>query len=518
MRNVAVLLLLGALAWFGMGTAHAANNTTCVNSTTSTRTAAMSACQTWTSGSSSSSCLNNASFSGFSAGTCAGSQTTTQVFIKATNSATKIADGTFWTGTISVAYTAPSCTSPAHYQASSDSCVTCPAGQTWSTSNFSCVDPAACLARNADAKNPNAIVGGGAGTCIAGCTYKFVANTSTTIVSTGGNGNVVSSGQFQFDGTVCQTAPPAGFDPNIAQQQCVAAGSGQTMCIKPDGQHCYTASTGRQICWTPGETGSKTDNNVLQIRGPGTTAPAPPTIPNDTLTVSGTQTNTSATTTSGTVTTNVTNYVTGSGTTPPVGTPSGEPGDGSGGAKSSGTCGGASQNPCDTAGSASGSCSVAPTYTGDPVLGAILIQEWKNHCTANGNAPTEGACGTGGAVGSYVCTGDQSLCTINLHALEEKCRVAAKDSALHSDAVAGNAFADEGNGPSIFSSGVGVGQNLDGSRISLGGGTLIPDITLEGVHWSPPPEFDQTIALVKAILIAAFTLLAMLIAGGSRET
>ncbi|MEN9184206.1 hypothetical protein WH163_21955 [Xanthomonas vesicatoria] len=47
----------------------------------------------------------------------------------------------------------------------------------------------------------------------------------------------------------------------VKDQDCVQSGT-LTMCIRSDGKQCATASTGKQFCWSPGESGvKKADNN-----------------------------------------------------------------------------------------------------------------------------------------------------------------------------------------------------------------------------------------------------------------
>ncbi|WDK56294.1 hypothetical protein JH296_10595 [Xanthomonas campestris pv. campestris] len=47
----------------------------------------------------------------------------------------------------------------------------------------------------------------------------------------------------------------------VKDQDCVKSGT-LTMCIRADGKNCATASTGKQFCWSPGESGvKKADNN-----------------------------------------------------------------------------------------------------------------------------------------------------------------------------------------------------------------------------------------------------------------
>ncbi|KNX93798.1 hypothetical protein XvhCFBP2543_22295 [Xanthomonas vasicola] len=52
-----------------------------------------------------------------------------------------------------------------------------------------------------------------------------------------------------------------GTGQGVKDQDCVQSGT-LTMCIRSDGKQCATASTGKQFCWSPGESGvKKADNN-----------------------------------------------------------------------------------------------------------------------------------------------------------------------------------------------------------------------------------------------------------------
>lgn len=381
----------------------------------------------------------------------------------------------------------------------------CSNGGVWDDVSHTCFDAAVCLAKEPiQSAYVTAIT---SSTCVDGCEFQAPGDSvSVTFPDLPGSPSISNVSGWTPTGSACAAGAPA---PTASKpQECVLASDGQTFCLKADGSHCASASTGRQICWRPGETGEKADGPVLQVRQAGQTPqpPVTPPPPGDTLVAGPTHV---ATTNVGptTITTNTTNYTTTQGTDAAPAN-DGESGDGSG----------APEGAPDPKNAASGGagCDAPPVYTGDPVLGNILIQSWRNRCNANGNKLTAGACGENGAVGAFECSNDEILCKIALVAQEKKCSDEYAVSQLHADAIAGDAFAEE-EGISIFQE-EGEGMELDGSRVQLAGGSLLPDFTLEGLQFTPPPEFDATIDLVKAILIGAFTLLAMLIAGGSRET
>lgn len=61
-------------------------------------------------------------------------------------------------------------------------------------------------------------------------------------------------------------------------QACTQQGN-LTQCVKPDGQHCATASSGKQFCWQPGENGIKASGNDAATKSPDGTTPKPPPLP-----------------------------------------------------------------------------------------------------------------------------------------------------------------------------------------------------------------------------------------------
>jgi len=262
--------------------------------------------------------------------------------------------------------------------------LSCPGGYAedpWSSGQ--CLDQQKCLARNAlpGFLNVGNIATSTTNRCLGGCEYKAVGG---SVCATLGS-QTACSADMDFSGNACsggtQTKEQAIAEKD-KKQECAPAGAGQTMCIKPDGQHCYTANSGKQICWGPGETGTKTSDNLAQKRDAGN-QPIPPNLnlPNgDTLQQSGTpttQTTTNVTNNSTTnITTTTTNYVTTNGTN--AGTSNnGEPADGSGTA------------PDDdgTSASGGGDCDTPPVVSGDVALNMVATQTWATRCAVEaGNA------------------------------------------------------------------------------------------------------------------------------------
>jgi len=199
-----------------------------------------------------------------------------------------------------------------------------------------CVDrQAACLAKNDTLPQPNTQIYTGQ-QCINGCVYG--ARSGKTGTTSDGTLAMIF-GEIGFTGATCSTNSPNPPDPNQENKAvCIPGNDGVKICSKPNGDTCYGASTGRFICWKPGEVGQKQDGNVVQKREPGTkNPPTPPTPPpGETVSQSSTPKTTTQTTINNTTnTTTTTNWTTGNGTNP-GGDPAGEPDDGSGGGEGDG--------------------------------------------------------------------------------------------------------------------------------------------------------------------------------------
>lgn len=244
------------------------------------------------------------------------------------------------------------------------------------------MDSQECLARNSSIFQGNKL-GPLTPSCLGGCEYAL----------TGGSVCVdrECSGRYEYTGNGCNgkpdDGPPDDAEDKGPDQSCKPAGDGQTFCLKPNGDHCHSASAGRQICWQPGETGEKNDGNTRQKRNAGDT-PIPPTnlqLPSgDSLTQNGspitTTTTTNTTTNTTNITTTTTNYTTTNGTNANGGGSTGsKQGENSDGSKGEG----------DGKGTATGGtdCKTPPIVTGDQVLGMVATQTWHARCaTEAGNA------------------------------------------------------------------------------------------------------------------------------------
>lgn len=239
-----------------------------------------------------------------------------------------------------------------------------------------CLTPQKCLARNVG------ITGDGVraweSKCISGCQIALQPGTGGPTTA---NGSTIWRGRFEYSGNVCeggvvQNPDPDGTrtDEKTKPQECVSTGPQSRACVKPNGDTCYTTQSGRQTCWKPGETGTKTDGPVLQKRDPGHQEGAPDVqIPNgDTAIKDGSTVKTTATKPDGsTVNTSTTNYVTNSGA---------NAGDNNQGEKDDGS-GEGREGKDGEKGSASSNCTTPPACNeGDSIGCAMLRQSWLNHC------------------------------------------------------------------------------------------------------------------------------------------
>lgn len=276
----------------------------------------------------------------------------------------------------------------------------CPTGTAWNPTNYTCdmscpggyaedawnpgqcLDAPKCLARNAlpGFLNVGPIPTSSTNKCVGGCEYKSVGGSVCTTLG----GVTQCAADMDFSGNPCGTSvmtKAQAVAEKDEKQKCTPAGSGQTFCVKPDGKQCYSSTSGRQVCWDPRETGQKTDSNVSQKRDAGNTPIAPNlNLPNgDTLTQTGTPTSTTTTIinngSTSIVTTTTTNYTTTNGTSPGP-SDNGEPADGSGQSDEDGT-----------SASGGGDCDTPPLVTGDVALNMVATQTWATRCAVEvGNA------------------------------------------------------------------------------------------------------------------------------------
>lgn len=371
----------------------------------------------------------------------------------------------------------------------------CTAPTTWDEASHTCADlDAACRQAKADSENPTSPMyiapGQGSGVawqqperCVGGCEWKDPAGIAHR-ATVGG----VSAywGVRRPTGVRCTLPAAAAGDPtpqaslpqNQPPQACMPAVNGLTMCIRKDGKHCATATTGKQLCWNPGETGTKTDGALAQKRDAGTPSPVvPPVAPPGTslnqtagpVTETNTITNGTSTSTS---TTTSTNYTTNTGTD--AGT--------TGSGEAAGTPGGT--------GSAAGS----------------------------GNSVSGGACGS-----NYACV---STDPVQCAALQEsqKARCAMESISGVASGTPTAITRDGHESASLTSSGRGIeqtigGSDLDTSGVQAGSGgacPVPPDVTIQGhlIHMDTT-KFCEWMQLGSFLVVLAATILSLKILGGS---
>lgn len=264
----------------------------------------------------------------------------------------------------------------------------CPVGKWWNETLNQCDEP--CESRNASLGGVNQPIKwatSNAAQCIAECKYQIVSDQQTRAVYAGGPGatpvqtGTLYGGIWEYTGEKCTVPPIKPKEEEKPKSECVPAGSGQTYCIRDDGQYCATSTSGRSICWAPGEQGEKTDGPITQESKQGQASPNPPegSSHQSTTVVNNTTSNVTTTTT-------INNYSTNSGA--PAGSSNqgstnnsdGTPGT-SGGGNGTGTGTGNGDDDGDENGSTGGgTCGSPPVNSGDPLLSQIAMQTWSTRC------------------------------------------------------------------------------------------------------------------------------------------
>lgn len=148
----------------------------------------------------------------------------------------------------------------------------CPAGQQWNGGTGNC--QASCSSRPSFA----GIYAGDAGSCQDGC--QFVPNISEGGITRYQVGDKIftRASVLEPTGSVC-TASPDDVPPD--SDACVTQGA-LTQCVRPDGQLCAVASSGKKFCWEAGENGIKASGNDAATKSPqGKEAKPPPLPPNN---------------------------------------------------------------------------------------------------------------------------------------------------------------------------------------------------------------------------------------------
>lgn len=348
-------------------------------------------------------------------------------------------------------------------------------------------------------------------TCVAGC--KVIGQMGST---TAGGVTVVTMKDRTYDGSTCaptitDPANPiaqANSDKHKAAEQkspeCTALANGQTGCVKPNGDYCATASSGKTFCWTPTETGEKKDGTQAQkktVKDQPVTQPSINVPDTEWQRLEGHQQTTCLGTTC--ITYNVTNF-----NQVPAGTAKNSTGnnapDGSGNPTGNGNKG---EEGKDSA-SDSGNCDTPPVCVGDTLKCLQLKFTWKINCHTEKNEVTNG--GTCAAGDIPVCAGKSCKAEEYAQVLQQwRARCAAEEQRQKASNDAGAGATDgagddtSGTVASLWA-GDGVVPTLNQNRISIGGGEVIPTVDLPGGgHFTIPQEFYNALAIIKKIIIAA---------------
>ncbi|WP_146257818.1 A coat protein [Stenotrophomonas maltophilia] len=362
-------------------------------------------------------------------------------------------------------------------------------------------------------------------TCVGGCKVGGIPFSQDN-----GGVKVYGMSDRYYDGTTC--APQNG-KPGISPEQgpeeeakpkpneCVALGSGQTSCVKPNGDHCTTASTGKTFCWQPHESGEKRDGTDAQTKSETGKPVMPPTSTDPSKEYQRTEGHQQTACVNSTcVSYNVTNFTaTGKGSAKNgTGDNSvdGSKNTSGNGQTGTGNGGGGKEGEKDSA-NESGNCEQPPTCVGDTLKCLHLKFTWKIECNTKGNMIEKGdGCGEGDVP---VCAGSSCKAEAYSQVLQQwkaRCAAQAVGEGL-ADRAAGISNPDDagvvdgiwikegnGNGPKLRQDLVNVGAS---------GGSLLPDVSIEGHKWEVPSGFYDAIANVRMVIIAMCTVLAMFIVG-----
>lgn len=219
----------------------------------------------------------------------------------------------------------------------------CPAAETWDDVSHTCFSPERCLAKTPVQYGLLNVSVGGMHMCQDGCDYEARDGTDSNLTTHLGDVlHTYYGGAYKPTGQPCTSGQNGPQPPK--KQECVPI-EGMTACKRDDGKLCASASTGKQICWNPGETGEKGDGPLLQVRNAGglPASPQTPPPPGDSFQQQGNSHSMGESIGGGTtINTTITNYTTGSGVNAV----------GSGGSSSGGS--GNSGEPADGSGSGSG--------------------------------------------------------------------------------------------------------------------------------------------------------------------
>ncbi|MBD9368359.1 A coat protein [Xanthomonas sp. XNM01] len=289
--------------------------------------------------------------------------------------------------------------------------------------------------------------------------------------------------------------------------ECTALGSGQTACMRPDGNYCATASTGKTFCWAPDEEGAKTDGEHAQRKSEKDRPVLPPDVKipdKDWQRTEGHQV--THCTHSGCKTSNVTNY-----TTVAAGTSKNSTGnnkaDGSGNSSGNGTgtgAGGKAGEEGKDSATESGNCETPPVCTGDTLKCLQLKITWRIDCNTKGNEITDSeSCGAGDVP---VCAGKSCKAeeySLLLRDWRRRCELKADAQA---GANGGQGDDEAGVIGGLWASDGAPTPSFDTGKLSIGGGgDLIPSVEIfeGGQTFQVPQSWYSVLSVIKTIVIAS---------------
>ncbi|AOD14955.1 phage-like protein [Xanthomonas fragariae] len=381
-----------------------------------------------------------------------------------------------------------------------------------------------CAARNSTKLADAALGYSAPSTCVGGCQVQ-----GTPFSSAQGPVTVYGIKERTYNGQVCTPQKPtqdigqAEDDKKDATQpkspECTSLGAGQTACVKPNGDYCATASTGKTFCWGPAETGKKTEGSDAQTRTPKGEAVTPPNVPPADGEWQRKEGHQQTTCTNGSCNTNnVTNY-----SSVPGGTSKNSSGDnsqdGSGNTSGNGFESGSGDKENESKDSAtdSGNCTTPPVCIGDTLKCLHLKFTWKTQCNTERGEVTGGTTCSDGDV--PMCAGKSCKAaeyTQVLQSWRTRCGIDKDRDAAKSDAARGAADAagddEKGEVAKLWASDGKPGPHFDQNRLSIGGGDLLGgNIDIMGTSFTLNAQFYDALAIIKKIIIASAMVAAFVI-------
>lgn len=261
----------------------------------------------------------------------------------------------------------------------------------------------------------------------------------------------------------------------LTDDQCVQQGN-LTQCAKADGRHCAKASTGKEFCWNPNETGTKKSGNEAATKAPQNVEVKPPKDPPANQGDWQKEAESTSSTKSGGTMKNysITSW----------GSSYGKEGKGGGAEGDGGSDGNGGDGGGDGEGgsaSGGGTCDAPPTCSGDAIQCAQLAQLWNLRC----------ASGKGDDNGNGVA-----------------------------DVLEGDGDGDTGDGggeDEVTRWGLGVNTDMLNTENIFGGGSCpqLPSFQIMGASFSSGdiPQWCTLVAVMRAVilLMGAFTAINILL-------